>query len=175
MADEAAVADALASARLRPCEHCHRAGTLVGHGRLVGYAEASSAREVRGLRLYCSNRHRRVGCGRTFAVWLASIVPRRIVRARTVFTFMVAMATGESAARAWRQASSMTLRTGYRIKARLAIAGPAIRSALLSRAPPPSTASASPDAQLVAHLCAVLGPLDSFSSYQLAFERSLFA
>ena len=70
---------------------------------------------------------------------------------------------------------STDLCTGYHIKARLAIAGPAIRSALLSRAPPPSTASASPDAQLVAHLRAVLGPIDSFSSYQLAFQRALFA
>ena len=147
---------------------------LVGHGRLVGYGEASSDRQVRGLRLLCSNRHRRLGCGRTFSVWLASVVPHRIVGASTIFVFLAALATGQGAASAWRSASSMTLRTGYRIKARLAVAGPAIRTALLARAPPPASASASPDAQLVAHLHAALGPLDSFAPYQLVLQRALF-
>lgn len=148
---------------------------LVGHGRLFGYGERTSCREVRGQRVLCSNRRRRGGCGRTFTLWLASVVPRLTVRAVTIFALLAAMADGVPCARAWRAASCMTLRTGYRIKTRLALAGPAMRTALLSRAPPPTTSDPSPYAQLLAHLQAALGPrIDSFSHYQLSFQRSVF-
>ena len=149
---------------------------LIGHGRLIGYAETSSLCVVRGHRLLCSNRHRRGGCGRTSSVWLASVVPRRSVRATTIFAFLVAMAAGTSTARAWRLASAMTLRTGYRIRTRLALAGPAIRTALLSRAPPPFVESPSFDVQLLAHIRTALGSsIDSFALYQLTFQRALFS
>ena len=175
MSDEAALENARVEAKLRACVHCRRVGMLVGHGRLFGYAETSSARELRGRRVLCSTRHRRSGCGRTFSVWLAAVVPRRIVRAATIFALLTGLASGLSRAAAWRRASSMTLRTGYRIAAQLEIAGPAIRTALLSRAPPPSTESASPDAQLVLHLRAILGAAGSLADYQLVFQRSALA
>ena len=147
---------------------------LVGHGRLPGYEERSSARVVRGIRLLCSDRHRKTGCGRTSSIWIASVVPKAIVRASTIFAFLSALAVGLARAQAWRQASSMSLRTGYRIAAKLARAGPAIRSTLLSRAPPPPVESASHEAHLLAHLRLVLGPVECFSAYQLAFQPSLF-
>jgi hypothetical protein len=175
VSDEAALESARLEAKLRACVHCRRVGMLVGHGRLFGYAERSSARELRGRRLLCSRRHRRSGCGHTFSVWLATVVPRRIVRATTIFALLTGLASGLSRASAWRRASSMTLRTGYRIAARLAIAGPGIRTALFSRAPPPAIDSTSPDAQLVVHVRAVLGVDASLADYQLAFQRSALA
>jgi hypothetical protein len=175
VSDEAALENARIEAKLRACAHCRRAGMLVGHGRLFGYAETSSARELRGRRLLCSKRHRRSGCGRTFSVWLANVVPRRIVRATTIFALLTGLACGLSRAAAWRRASSMTPRTGYRVAARLAITGPGIRTALLSRAPPPRTESASPDEQLALHVRAVFGAAGSLADYQLAFQRSALA
>ena len=129
---------------------------------------------MRGHRLFCSNRGRRDGCGRTIAVLLASVVPRRVAGAAAVFAFLLALSVGTNTAEAWRRASAMTLRTGYRIRSALDLAGPAIRTALLARAPPPSVASASPRAQLVAHLREVLGAdLASFDRFQLAFQCSV--
>jgi hypothetical protein len=99
----------------------------------------------------------------------ASVVPRRIARATTIFAFLAILAEGTSAAEAWRRSSSMTLRTGYRIRHALALAGPGLRTALLSRAPPPSISSASPDAQLLAHVRAALGAdVSSFDRFQRA-------
>ncbi len=176
VADEAELAGALWGARLRACEHCRRVGWLVGHGRVLGYAERSSERVVRGRRLFCSNRGRRHGCGRTIAVRLASVVVRHVVRADTWFALFVALAHGARCAAAWRSSSTMSPRTGYRLRDRLAHARHALRTTLFSRAPPPETESASADAQLVAHLHAVLGAdLASFDRYQHAFQRSLLA
>jgi len=145
----------------------------VGHGRLLGYAERSSERVRRGLRLFCSNRHRRRGCGRTVAIWLATFLPRRVVGARTLLSLVVAIAAGQRLATAWRALSSMAVRTGYRLRDRLALAGPAIRTALLARAPPPQADRASPHAQLLEHLRAALGEAADFATYQLTFQRSV--
>ena len=68
----------------------------------------------------------------------------------------------------------MHLRTGTRIRARLALDGPLIRSALLARAPPPFVDSPSLVVQLLAHVYAALGSsTDPFALYQLAFQRPL--
>jgi len=85
---------------------------------VLGYAEFSSERVVRGHRLLCSKRGRRDGCGRAIAVLLASVLPRHIVRAATIFAFFVAIAEAATIANAWRRSSSMALRTGYRIRDR---------------------------------------------------------
>jgi hypothetical protein len=159
--------------RARPCLHCRRIGWLIGHGRLVGYAEASSERVTRGMRLFCSNRHRRRGCGRTCSVWLASVLPRRVVRASTLSALLIALANGERVATAWRRLSCTSQRTGYRLRDRLALRGPAMRTALLSRAPPPPTSSPCLHAHLLAHLRAALGDGADLGSYQLAFETAV--
>lgn len=176
VADEAELAGALWGAKLVACEHCRRVGWLVGHGRVLGYAERSSERVVRGRRLFCSDRGRRGGCGRTVAVRLASVIVRHVVRANTWFALFVALAHGARCAAAWRALSAMSLRTGYRLRDRLAHARHALRTTLLSRAPPPEASSASADAQLVAHLRAILGAdTGSFDRYQHTFQRSLLA
>jgi hypothetical protein len=171
---ELGLAAAVASAKLRACEHCHRVGMLVGHGRLLGYAESCSERVVRGHRLLCSARHNRRGCGRTVTVWLSSSLRRRIVRTSTVLSFLTALAAGSRVAAGWRAASSMSLRTGYRIRSCVAHAVPAIRTALLSRAPPPRVDGVCADGQLLQHAVAVFGTCsDAFAAYQCAFQRPL--
>ena len=59
------------------------------------------------------------------------MVPRLTVRATTIFALLATMAAGMPCVRTWRAASCMTLRTGYRTRARLARAGPVMRTALL--------------------------------------------
>ena len=116
------------------------------------------------------------GDGASAATASASVVVRHVVRADTWFALVVALARGACCAAAWRSVSQMSLRTGYRLRDRLTHARHALRTMLLSRAPPPEAVSASADAQLVAHLRAVLGDdTASFDRYQHAFQRSLLA
>ena len=60
-----------------PCPHCKVVGTLIRHGFLYGFDESNPQRKtVRARRIFCSNRHARRGCGRTFSVWFADKIRR---------------------------------------------------------------------------------------------------
>ena len=60
-----------------PCPHCKVVGTLIRHGFLYGFDDSNPQRKtVRARRIFCSNRHARPGCGRTFSVWLADKIRR---------------------------------------------------------------------------------------------------
>jgi hypothetical protein len=106
-------------------------------------------------------------------VWLASVLPRRVVRASTLSALLIALSNGERVATAWRRLSCTSQRTGYRLRDRLALRGPAMRTALLSRAPPPPTSSPCLHAHLLAHLRAALGDGAELGIYQLAFETAV--
>ncbi|PTY02982.1 hypothetical protein DB346_07675 [Verrucomicrobia bacterium LW23] len=78
------------------------AGYLNRHGYLRGYdveaqvvAEAggdlASARMVRGWRVFCSNRRRRAGCGRTHPVLRAGVLWGRVATALLLWKFLLQM------------------------------------------------------------------------------------
>ena len=72
-----------------PCPHCKVVGTLIRHGFLYGFDEHSLKRKtLRARRIFCSNRHRRRGCGRTFSVWIANKIRRLSITTRTLLTFL---------------------------------------------------------------------------------------
>ena len=63
--------------KLTPCPHCKTVGALIRHGFLYGFDDASPQRKTAPRRrIFCSNRHARHGCGRTFSVWLADKIRR---------------------------------------------------------------------------------------------------
>ena len=73
--------------KVTPCPHCRAIGALIRHGYLRGYDEGNLRHKaVRARRIFCSNRGRRPGCGRTFSVWIATKVRR------------LGLTTGEAAA-----------------------------------------------------------------------------
>ena len=75
--------------KLTPCPHCQMVGTLIRHGCLRGYDEASTRRKiVRARRLFCSNRNARRGCGRTVSVWCADKIRRLSLSTGTLCRFL---------------------------------------------------------------------------------------
>jgi hypothetical protein len=130
----------LTHARQMACPHCHRQGTLVGHGLLTGYAERGGEREVRGRRLLCSGRASVQGCGRTFSVLLATVIARFTARTETISALLEQVAFGFSRKAAWErmhsaddEASGLSMRSGYRLWDRLLSAQSGIRAALFDR------------------------------------------
>lgn len=175
--DARALDDLLEGANQIACPHCHRAGMVVGHGWLRGYAENSSEREVRGRRFLCSARLRRTGCGRTFSVWLATTLVRFTVRTQTLSALLSAVVAGESRKSAWERLSpGLCLRSAYRLWARLFAAQSHLRTALCSLTQPPATSDPRLIAQLLAHLRRAVTPAAGcvLAGFQLALHRGVF-
>jgi len=169
--------EVLLHAKLMVCPHCGHVGALNGHGFLRGYAETSSVRIVRGRRLFCSNRGRRPGCGRTHSVMLATQLARSVVGTGTLRRFVEAVVEGASRSAAWaRFGTGLCLNSGYRLWRRFDQAQSAIRTTLwrADLHAPPDSNSSWPQAQLLTHLKAVMpGAACAFASFQVRFQQGL--
>ncbi len=155
------------------CKHCGRSGTLIGHGFMWGYADDSSACEVRGRRLFCSSRGRKGGCGRTVSVLLAEMLVGFMLRASTLWEFFCNLAEGLSVERAQPARWRLSVRSAYRTSQRLKSAAIVWRGWLCAAQAPPTSVSPHPFAQLKAHCIAVLGSAP-LAEFQLKTNNSVF-
>ena len=126
--------------KLCACPHCRQSGTLIGHGFLRGYAERGSGLVVRGRRIFCSNRGKRPGCGRTFSVKLGCVLSGFVVRTLTLWCFVQAVLGGLTLRAAWlvEAAGALSLSSGYRPPPFLsgAAQAPPVRRAERAACPP---------------------------------------
>jgi len=83
------------------CPHCHQVGFLICHGFLRGYGQHPTQKFQRGWRIFCSNRARREGCGRTHGILLAHVLRRRMVSASVVWSFFERVLAGFNLHAAW--------------------------------------------------------------------------
>jgi hypothetical protein len=121
------------------CPHCHTVGMLIRHGALAGFDDTNPPRlTIRARRIYCSNRHRRRGCGRTESVRRADTIRRLGLTTRTLWAFLQRAVVGSLASAIRATDCPRSDRTLQRIWSRFDRGQSAIRTALLSRAPPPA-------------------------------------
>lgn len=161
------------------CPHCKTVGMLIRHGVLTGFDDGNPQRQaIRARRVFCSNRHRRRGCGRTFSVWLADKIRRLSLTTRTLWTFLRRAVVGTIAAATHATDCPRSDRTFQRIWKRFDRGQSAIRTALSGRGPPPELptepACRLAAAQVLAHLRATFPHDDCpIAAFQLA-TRSFF-
>ena len=145
------------------CPHCREVGTLIRHGYLYGFDESSPGKTLRARRVFCSNRNRRLGCGRTFSVWLADKIRRLSLTTRGLWRFLQDAVHGGIVA-ASRAVGQLSDRTWQRIWKRFDQGQSKIRTALSVRGPPPElpadSARRPAAAQVLAHLQAVFPAVD---------------
>jgi hypothetical protein len=129
----------LAFLKCEPCPYCRHTGALNRHGFLKGYDEQNfKQKTIRALRVFCSNRGKAGGCGRTFSVWIADQVKRLFLDAQSLYRFLELAATSGNKSLAFRSlGSSMSHSATYRIWRRFLNAQSAIRTALTAFCPPP--------------------------------------
>lgn len=168
----------LLTLKLLRCPHCDCAASLNRHSLLYGNDLDASANQqyVRGQRVFCSDRGQRGGCGRTFAVFLADVLPRFTVTA-TVLWQLLALLPGSGSVLSAIQAlgSAFADPTLYHLLARLRGRLDAMRVWLCRRVPAPRCSSSDPLVQTVAHFQAAFPdaacPLRQF---QVDFHTPLF-
>ena len=99
---------------LARCAHCQREHQLVSHG-FIHKKRVGGAPEAVGKRVFCSNRNRRTGCGRTMQLYLAAAVRYLHHAGNAVVAFVLSLSTGMSIQQAYTCATGIaTPRHAYR-------------------------------------------------------------
>ena len=170
----AGVEDTTFSLKQSRCPHCGCVGSLNRHSRSLGNDPARVAgQSLRGQRVYCSNRGRRGGCGRTFFIVLADVLPRHTFTASLMWRWLVELLAGLSLkAAAEKLRLPFALETVYRLRRGLRRRLDALRTRLCRELSPPKSTRADPLLQTVEHLqrvfpCSLCPPSD----FQLHFQR----
>lgn len=137
-----------------PCPHCKCVGHLIRHGRLQGFDDKHQRRRtVRAQRVFCSNRRRAQGCGRTFAIWWAEKIQRLFLTAESLWKFLQQAVESGSKWQAFRDLQcGLSDSAPYRIWKRFIARQSAIRTALSALCQPPPCDSEHPAALTLAHL-----------------------
>lgn len=137
------------------CPHCMKRGCLILHGYLYGYTEDNNAEVVRrGHRIFCSNRGKGKGCGRTFSILMVCFIRNHILTAISVWEFLKNIKEEISLAEGLRRSVSTISDTGiYRIIRRFKENQVRIRTLLMEvKAPPFLKHTKDSIIQTIAHL-----------------------
>ena len=158
------------------CPFCERSLSLNRHSFLYGNNPAgANCKMLRGQRVLCSNRGQRGGCGRSFSIFLADILPRHSITAVVLWALLVGLLDGHSL-----KATAEALRFPFaiesfyhllkRVRGRLDV----VRSLLHGQTPPPSSSRASPLLQTIEHLCTAFPQAECpMQAFQVFFQTAL--
>lgn len=80
----------------QPCPHCQCTDQWVSHG--FSYNQSG---EIRGKRIVCCARFGKRGCGKTVALYLASILPKRRYQLIALFQFISSLVQGNTVEKAY--------------------------------------------------------------------------
>jgi hypothetical protein len=123
------------------CPHCNLSRCLIRHGYLYGYSDRSDARIRRGHRIYCSNRYKKAGCGKTFSILAAGVLPKFNISADSLWRFLDNIKNGLNPARAFRLTGCpMVQSTIYRLVKKFTAGQVRLRSFLSRIKDPPAAA-----------------------------------
>jgi hypothetical protein len=148
--------------------------SLNRHSKLYGNDPANAgAQAQRGQRVFCSDRGQRGGCGRTFAIFLAEVLPGHTVRAAHLWSVCRQLSPGGSIKAAVEAARpALALETIYHLLARVRRRLDVLRSCLCRRAPAPRSDQREPLLQTLEHLRSVAKEgVCPVSEFQVFFQQ----
>ncbi len=160
------------------CPFCRGIGMFILHGYLYGYDDSSASDKVkRGRRLFCSNRKKRKGCGRTISIMKSTVIKYLRTTTKSLWKFLVNLSKGMHRLKAYRNAGGyLTPSSAYRLYSRFIDGSSQIRTYLLRRCPPPILSQChQPFIQTITHLKSAFNH-DSclIAQYQLTVQASFF-
>lgn len=157
------------------CRHCQKIGQLISHG-FIHKKQVGADPVPIGKRVYCSNRHKHTGCGRTIQLYLDQTVRYLHYTGAAVVAFVLSLIAGAPIQHAYQDATgTATPRNAYRWLNRLCGQLSTYRS--LAHQPP----LANPTATTLAMVNLVIRPprmqllLPTFGSLLARFGQPLCA
>lgn len=158
------------------CPHCKYIGTLIMHGYLRGYDEKNyGKRIIRGRRIFCSNRFKKSGCGKTFSVFKSNIIKGFNITADSLWKFLKNISNGINKFKSFKDiALSFSNTTIYRLYKRFKYQQTNIRTALSRIHLKSKTCSnKNPVVQTILHLKLAFNHLPCpISAYQIHFQKA---
>jgi len=128
---------------------------------------------LRGQRVFCSHRGQRGGCGRTFSLMLADVLPRHTFTASRVWSWLVELLAGLSVkAAAEKLRLPFALEAVYRLRRKLDRQLDGWRTRLCREQPPPTSGQTDPLLHTVEHLRSVFaGEVCPPAAFQLRLQH----
>jgi hypothetical protein len=156
------------------CPHCGALGTLNWHGLLFGSSDSGKQRdEVRGRRLFCSNRWNRGGCGHSFSVLLSSHLRRAFLRAGALWEFYLQVIVYGNVHAAFATGGfPLSLQSAYRWWQRLRTGQHRLRELLCRVHDPPTDAPVGVFAALLSHVQKAFGNHNAIERFQEHFQEA---
>lgn len=162
--------------KLTSCPHCKTTGTLILHGYFYGYdSKKTNKITVRGRRVYCSNRHRKTGCGKTFNLLEADRIKRSTFQTSCVWLFLKNIVKGINILKAFpRIVIRVSTTSIYRLYSRVYFNQHKIRTMLLKLCPAPvNIPYANPLIKTIIHLKNTFKRrADPIAAFQSTFQTS---
>jgi len=162
------------------CPFCHCSKSLNRHSFLYGndpHCAQSQGGYLRGQRVFCSNRGQRGGCGRSFPLFLADVMPRHTVTAPLLWTLLCLLLDGLSLNAAFESFVSLfCLDTFYRLRRQLRGRLVCLRTLLCRLKVPPESFQSDPLLQSVEHFQTAFPDTDApcpLGQFQLRLHQAL--
>lgn len=159
------------------CPHCQLIGALILHGYLYGYNDKLNHQRItRGQRVFCSNRNRRDGCGRTFSILAFNLLKKFTITTHSLWQYLKRIAHGFNKIQAFKRLNlPFCDSTVYRLYKRFYLTQPKIRTFLLGKCSAPQNAGTRNSfMQTIAHLKQAFNHShDPIAAFQYDFQSSL--
>ena len=126
--------------------------------------------------MWCSNHGQRGGCGKSFCIFIADVLPRHTLRASGLWGWLLQLLAGLSLKAASEKLSlPFALETFYRLRQKLRRGLDRLRTWLCRKEQPPESLHSDPLLQTVAHLKSVF-PASACppAEFQLHFQGAFF-
>jgi hypothetical protein len=152
-------------------------GMLILHGFVYGYDGYRTTHVIKARRIFCSNRNRRKGCGRTLSYYLIEFLCRTLISARIAWQFLASILSGTSIEKAYDALDPecvLSISTFYRFWARFKISQYIIRTFIANYYTLSEIPATSPVLETLHHIRIHLSDqrLDPIAHYQLLSQAT---
>jgi hypothetical protein len=137
--------------------------------------EKRAAESRRGQRAFCSDRGQRGGCGKTFAIFFSTVLPRHSLNTVLLWKLLLELLKGSSLKAAWESLrTAFSLAGAYRLVRALKRRLDGVRPRLCRKASPAASRQSDPLLQTVEHLAQVF-PQNALDAFQRHFQHPFLA